>query len=79
MHTPGLPVNLSRGHEGRALFVARQNELDRGVTQTLDNVQILFTRYAEDSINALVFECCNQQIGTLGHFSHSRFIRIRFR
>ena len=55
----GQPA-VSRGHEGRALLVAGQDQLDRGVSQALDDIQVFLAGNPEDSIDALVLESRNQ-------------------
>src|SRR5215218_6711297 len=56
-------------HEGGRLLVAGEHELDRGCTERLDHVEVLLAGDAEDAVDALVLEGCNQKIRTLGHGS----------
>ena len=55
----GQPA-VSRGHEGRALLVASQDQLDRRVSQALDDIQVLLAGNPEDAIDTLVLESGNQ-------------------
>ena len=51
---------VSRGHEGRALLVAGQDQLDRRVAQAFHDIQVLLAGNPENPIDALVLECGNQ-------------------
>ena len=61
MHTPGRPVSstLGRRHEGSCLLVSRENEFNAGAAKRFDDVEILFARYAKNTIDPLVFQCSN--------------------
>ena len=64
MHDAGLAGQppIGRGHEGRGLLVARQDQLDRGVAQAFHDIEVLLAGHAEDPVDALVLECGDQQI-----------------
>ena len=51
---------VSRGHEGRALLVAGQDQLDRRVAQAFHDIQVLLAGNPENPVDALVLECGNQ-------------------
>ena len=55
---------VGRGHEGGGLLVADQDELDARRAQRLDDVQVLFAGHGEDSIDALVLEGLDEQVGS---------------
>jgi hypothetical protein len=42
--------------------MTRQDQFDGGTAQRFDNVEILFSRHAENAVNALIFEGGHQQI-----------------
>ena len=67
MQTPGLPVSLSVSgrHECRGLLVAGQDELDRGLSNGFDDIEILFPRDPKNPINALILEGGDEQIRAL--------------
>ena len=58
---------MGSGHEGRTLLMTGQNELDRGVSQTLDDIEVFLARNPKDAVDTFVFEGSNKQVGTLGH------------
>ena len=58
---------VGRGHEGGRLLVAGDDQLDRGVAQALDDVEVLLAGHAEDALDALVLERADQQVGAFGH------------
>ena len=60
---------VGRRHERRRLLVPRQHQLDRGVAQRLDDVEILLARHAEDALDALVLQRRDQQVRPLGMLS----------
>jgi len=45
---------MRRGHEGRRLFVAGEHQLDGGPPQSLDEIEVLLPRDAEDLLHAFV-------------------------
>jgi hypothetical protein len=47
---------IGRGHEGRPLLVPGQDQLDRGVAQALDNIEIFLAGNAEDAVDAFVLK-----------------------
>jgi hypothetical protein len=49
----GQPA-MRRGHEGRGLLVPRQDQLDLGGAQRLDDVEVFLARHTEDAVDALV-------------------------
>ena len=53
---------VGRSHEGRALLVTRQDQLDRRVAQAFHDIQVLLAGNPENPVDALVLECGNQQI-----------------
>ena len=55
----GQPA-VGRGHEGRALLVAGQDQLDRRVAQAFHDIQVLLAGNPENAIDALVLECGDQ-------------------
>ena len=52
--------SVGRGHEGRALLVARQDQLDRRVAQAFHDIEVFLAGNPENSVDALVLECGNQ-------------------
>jgi len=65
------PGSVGLGHEGGALLVAREDELDAGrLLQGHHEVGILFSGDAEDVLDALFLKAADQQIGGL----HERFL-----
>ena len=55
----GQPA-VGRRHEGRRLLVPGQDQLDGGVAQALDDVEVFFARNAEDALNAFVLQSARQ-------------------
>ena len=51
---------IGSGHEGRTLLMTSQNELDRGGSQTLDDIQVFFARNPKDAVDTFVFEGSNK-------------------
>jgi hypothetical protein len=47
--------------------MAGQDELNRGLTDGLDDIEILFPRDAKNPIHALVLECSDEQIRSFEH------------
>jgi hypothetical protein len=39
--------------------VSRENEFNAGAAERFDDVEILFARYAKNTIDALVLQCSN--------------------
>jgi hypothetical protein len=58
---------VRRRHERSRLLVPREHEFDARIAQGLDNVEIFLPRDAENVLDALVFQRCHQQVGSLGH------------
>ncbi len=58
---------MGRRHEGRRLFVAGEDKLDRRAAQGFENVEILLAWDAEDPIDALIFEGGDEQFCTFRH------------
>jgi hypothetical protein len=44
--------------------VARHNELDAGPAERLDDIEILFTGYAEDPLDAFILQSSDKQVRT---------------
>jgi hypothetical protein len=56
------------GHEARALLMAGQDQLDRlRPRQTVQHVEILFARYAEDIFAALFLKALHEQVRSFRH------------
>ena len=53
---------VSRGHEGRCLFVPCDHEFDRRLAKRLDDVEVLLAGHAENPLDALVFQRGDEQI-----------------
>jgi hypothetical protein len=53
---------MGRRHEGRCLLVARQDELDTGSPQRLNDIEVFLARDAEDMLDALVLKRCYKQV-----------------
>jgi hypothetical protein len=51
---------VRRRHERRRLLVPRQHQLDLRIAQRFDDIQVLFTRHAENAVDAFVLECLDQ-------------------
>jgi hypothetical protein len=49
-------------HKAGTLFMARQDQLDRGIPQRFDHVQVLFARDGKDMLHPLGFQSPNKQI-----------------
>jgi hypothetical protein len=58
---------MGSGHESRTLLMTRQNELDRGFSQALDDVEVFLAGNPKDAVDTFVFEGSNKQVRTLGH------------
>jgi hypothetical protein len=56
------------GHKGSGLFVPGQHQFNLRISKRLDNVEIFLPRHAENAVNALMFQCRNEQIGALDHW-----------
>src|SRR5260370_39461001 len=44
-----------------------QYELDRGGSQTLDDIKVFLARNPKDAVDTFVFEGSNKEVRTLGH------------
>ncbi len=53
---------MGGGHEARRLLVAGQDQLDLGVAQGFDDVEILLAGNPEDSVDPLVLEGGDEEI-----------------
>ena len=51
-------------HESSCLLMARHNELDARSTKRLDDIEILFTWYAEDPLDAFILQGGDKQVRT---------------
>ena len=51
-------------HESSCLLMARHNELDARPAQQLDDIEILFTWYAEDPLDAFILQGGDKQVRT---------------
>jgi hypothetical protein len=58
---------IGGGHEGRGLFMARQHQLDGGIADRLDDVEILLAGNTVDSLDALVLKRRHQQGRSFDH------------
>ena len=56
--------SVGGGHERGGLLMAGQHELDRGLANRLDHVEVLFPRNAKNPIDAFILEGGDQQIRT---------------
>jgi hypothetical protein len=56
---------VSRRHEGRRLLVPRQDQLDLGGSERLDDVEVLLARNPEDAVDPLVLQGGHKQVGSL--------------
>src|SRR5580700_11051196 len=74
-------------HEGSRLLVPGHDQLDSGAAQRFDDVEVLFTRNAEDLLDTLILQGGDEQVGAF-HGAHSslgaweplgRFPRSRLR
>jgi hypothetical protein len=43
-------------HESSRLFMPRYDQLDSGMAETLDHIEILFSGHTEDSVYALILK-----------------------
>ena len=59
---PARQPAVDVGHEGRALLMARRDELDRAVEQRIHDVDVLLARNAEDVFDALVLEASYEEL-----------------
>jgi hypothetical protein len=58
---------VGRSHERRRLLVPGQDELDLRAAQRLDHGEVLFTRDAEDAVDAFVLQRRSQKVGGFAH------------
>ena len=59
------PSRVGRGHEGRTLLVAVDDDLDGRAAQALEQVEVLLARHREDVFDALGLETFHEEIGCL--------------
>lgn len=59
------------GHEGRALLVARSDELDGGIGQGVENGHVLFARQAEHALDLFLFQAFDQSLGRSDGCAHA--------
>ena len=62
---PAGQAPMCRRHERGRLLVAGQHQLDAGLAQSFDDVEILLARNPEDLLNALVLERGNDDFGAI--------------
>jgi hypothetical protein len=62
---PASQPSLRGRHERGGLLMARHNELDAGPAERLDDIEILFTGYAEDPLDAFILQSSDKQVRTL--------------
>uniref|UniRef100_A0A914YS09 Uncharacterized protein n=1 Tax=Panagrolaimus superbus TaxID=310955 RepID=A0A914YS09_9BILA len=49
-------------HEHRRLFVAGDDQLDAGMAERLDHIEVLFAGDAENTLDAFVLKCGDEQV-----------------
>jgi hypothetical protein len=54
---------MRRRHEGCRLLVPGHDEVDSGATQRFDDVEVFFSRNAEDPLDTLVLQGGDEQVG----------------
>ncbi len=61
----GLPRQpaMRRRHERSRLLVSRDDQLDARLPQRFDDIEVFFARDGEDSRDAFVLECLDEQVG----------------
>ena len=73
----GQPA-IGRSHERRSLLMARQNQLDRGLSQTLHDIKVLFTGNSKDAVNTFVLKRGHKKIRPFWHFHSPDLFFQRF-
>lgn len=64
---------MGGGHESGGLLVAGDDQLDRGIAQAFDDVEVLLAGHAKDALDALVLERADEQVRS---FSHERLLFV---
>jgi hypothetical protein len=61
---PASQPPLRGRHESSCLLMARHNQLDARSAKRLDDIEILFTWYAEDPLDAFILQGGDKQVRT---------------
>ncbi len=76
-------TSVGRGHESRALLVARQDQLDRRRAQRFEQIEIFFAGNPEHVFHVFGFECFHEQVGRfhriVSPFNEFRIVDARLR
>jgi hypothetical protein len=71
----GQPA-MRGGHEGRRLLMARQHQLDLRLPQRLDQIEVFLAGNAEDALDTLILQRCDEDIRSLGHGKTCDVLRL---